>query len=203
MSHWMVGSAPFPGSFVQGGPTLVTFEVLDNLDDYRASNAAYSNSATDLRVGDFDAGLHSEDSGIRFQNVTIPQGATITAAVLNMRSNGQALGGGIPATVIRAADADNQGQVVSQAAHDALPRTTAEVAWTPVVWTTGTRFDSPDIAAVIQEVIDRAGWASGNALTILWEDNTGAGFQAKNHIYAAARNWGGQANAATLSITYA
>jgi len=51
------------------------------------------------------------------------------------------------------------------------PRTTAEVVWTPAPWTTrgeaGPDQQTPDIASVIQEIVNLPGWAEGNSLVII------------------------------------
>ncbi|MDH4309996.1 MAG: PKD domain-containing protein, partial [Acidimicrobiia bacterium] len=51
------------------------------------------------------------------------------------------------------------------------PRTAASVSWIPPVWTTpgeaGVDQQTPDISVVIQDVINRPGWTSGNALSII------------------------------------
>jgi hypothetical protein len=38
------------------------------------------------------------------------------------------------------------------------------VYWQPAQWFAETEYDSPDIAAVVQEIVDRPGWASGQAM---------------------------------------
>jgi len=51
------------------------------------------------------------------------------------------------------------------------PSTAAAVPWSPAPWTTlgeaGLDQQTADIASVIQKIVDRAGWSSGNALAIL------------------------------------
>jgi len=51
------------------------------------------------------------------------------------------------------------------------PRTTAEVWWTPPPWTAvgevGPGQQTPNIAPVIQEITDRAGWTEGNAIVLI------------------------------------
>ncbi|TMQ61754.1 MAG: PKD domain-containing protein [Candidatus Eisenbacteria bacterium] len=50
------------------------------------------------------------------------------------------------------------------------PRTTASTSWVPVAWVAGeagANQRTPDLAALIQEVVSRPGWASGNALVLI------------------------------------
>lgn len=106
----------------------------------------------------------------RFTNVTIPAGSTVTAATYSVyvytTSNDS------PDVDVFADDADNSAQPTTTAS-DLTNRTetTAKVTWTAT--NIGTGWKSPgDVAAVVQEVIDRAGWASGNAITILLDART-------------------------------
>ena len=47
------------------------------------------------------------------------------------------------------------------------PRTRTAVAWKVPSWSGGTVHSAPDVAAVLQEVVDRNGWSSGNAAVFL------------------------------------
>jgi hypothetical protein len=72
-----------------------------------------------------------------------------------------------------------QGEAVNNAAtftsstHNvsARRRTTVEVRWVPPVWTrvsdAGVAQRTPDIAPVIQEIVNRLGWKAGNALVLI------------------------------------
>ncbi|TIU44439.1 MAG: hypothetical protein E5W19_33385, partial [Mesorhizobium sp.] len=48
----------------------------------------------------------------------------------------------------------------------ALPRTTASTAWTPDPWTIvgehGAAERTPDLSAIVQEIVNRSGWAALN-----------------------------------------
>ena len=111
--------------------------------------------------------------GGRFTNVTIPKGATIVSAYLTLRSS-QSMAGTVVNTRISAEDVDNPPTFADdKAAFDArwANRTTARVDWDAIpAWTSGTDYNSPEIKTVIQEIVNRAGWASGNAIVIFWED---------------------------------
>ncbi|UJX41681.1 hypothetical protein K9F62_02985 [Desulfovibrio sp. JY] len=109
-----------------------------------------------------------ESAWARFQNVAIPQGATITSAILRLTSNGNHTSKTI-ALSVRAELADSPHAPSSVS--DANGRTKTDgVNWSPGDWTTQA-YDSPDIASVIQEVVDRTGWTAGNALQIFVLDN--------------------------------
>ncbi len=51
-------------------------------------------------------------------------------------------------------------------------RTTAKVEWQPEHWATvSEKYQTPDISAVIRDIIDQEGWSSGNAIVIIISDN--------------------------------
>ncbi len=107
-------------------------------------------------------------NGIRFQNIDIPQGSRIVQAKLSLY-----YGEWTRDTPIRVKiQADKTDSARSFANSETLasqrPLTSAAVGWeiaqAPPNYSW---FDSPDIAAVIQEIISRPGWQNGNALAII------------------------------------
>ena len=111
--------------------------------------------------------------GMRFTNITIPKGASITEAYLTLRAD-VSEDGATCNTRISAEDVDDAPTFANDAAaFDTrwAARTTARVNWDNIAaWVEDTDYDSPDIKTVIQEVIDRDGWASGQDMVIFWED---------------------------------
>jgi hypothetical protein len=53
------------------------------------------------------------------------------------------------------------------------PTTNAAVPWTLSAWTAGQAYQSPNIAAIIQEIVNRPGWSSGNDLVLILTTSTG------------------------------
>jgi hypothetical protein len=114
---------------------------------------------------------------LRFVNVTIPAGSTINTAVITLYGGTGALTGNYS---LKAMDEDNSAQVTNWADGNGRPRTTAAV--TGNIGASGT-VTLTDCTAVVQEVIDRGGWSSGNALQFYVGDvnqNTTATFSDKN-----------------------
>jgi hypothetical protein len=114
---------------------------------------------------------------MRFTNITIPQGATVKAAYLTLRCNGDEAGT-VVRTKIRGEDRDDAPTFLpaTEGQNDWNARfpsgcTSAEVLWDEIPeWTPNSDYNSPDIAAVIQEIVNRPGWVSGNAIVIFWDD---------------------------------
>jgi hypothetical protein len=156
------------------GAGAVIFEarIANAADDGRwfEGNSSFGTGGA-LRFGYDDAAAQRANSFLRFAGVSIPVGATVQAAYVT----------------ITASDPDNKNTVnlkvnavkalspaapVSYAGAEGAPRTTAVVAWAGVpAWSVNSPYDSPDLAAVIQELIDQAGWAAGNAMVIYIEDD--------------------------------
>jgi len=111
--------------------------------------------------------------GMRFPGVTIPQGSTITAASIRFYCTESASGVTVN-TRISAEDVDNAVTFADdKAAFDTrwAARTTTRVDWDNIpAWTIANYYTTPEIKTVIQEIVDRVGWSSGNAIVIFWDD---------------------------------
>lgn len=111
-------------------------------------------------------------AAMRFTNVPIPQGSTINSATLSIYVHSATYDS--PDINIFLDDADNSAALTT-GLNDFSGRalTTASVVWTAT--NIGTGWKSPGaMTAVVQEVVNRAGWASGNAMTVLFDARTGA-----------------------------
>jgi len=116
-----------------------------------------------------DSGWHGGDQeiGIRFQNVNIPQGATILAAHLEFVTDEA---DSEPTTLdIRAQDSDDAATFSTEAYNISdRPDTLTSVPWTIGGWSTiGKYRTTPDLTDVVQEVIDRPGWTANNSMAFL------------------------------------
>lgn len=135
----------------------------------------------EIRIG-ISTVIGSEQDGImRFLNVTIPPGATITEAHLTIHT--------ISGLILLIPERRVAAEVAADAAAfvnftNCLAGrvfTTASVQWDDdiPIFTDG---DSPNLSAVIQEVIDGPGWASGNAMVIVvFNDAAPTPFQFQDH----------------------
>ncbi|MBT8340565.1 MAG: hypothetical protein HKP58_19075, partial [Desulfatitalea sp.] len=126
------------------------------------------NSAGGLRDGggsgnDLDFG--TDFIATRFQNVSIPQGATITSARIEFVSKNNWTG--------VTTDLEIKGEASDDAAFldvavtnniSARATTAATVAWTPGDWVSGQHYDTPDLKDIVQEIVNQAGWAEDHAM---------------------------------------
>ncbi len=135
--------------------------------------------AMDITSSDLEImldGTRRQIIGVRFTNITIPQGATINRAFIQFANKGDKapVAGDV---YITAQDADN-GPTFTSTAFNISSRTQVNdsILWvgsTSSTWGTsaggaaGAEQRTPDIKTVIQPVINRTGWAAGNALVVL------------------------------------
>lgn len=153
-----------------------TWQVGASSDDCHRclSNDGWGLTTTSWSIGNFGGVYWMYGGGGRFINITIPQGATILDGThLTPCSSGNLTTTGANSRV-SAENVDNAPTFADdKVAFDArwANRTAARVDWDNIPnWTRYVWYDSPEIKAVIQEVINRPGWVSGNSIVIFWED---------------------------------
>ncbi len=113
--------------------------------------------------------------GLRFTGVAVPRGVRLLDAYLQFKVDEVSIGA--TTLTVQAEASDDAAPFASTVRSVSLrPRTAAAVSWTPNPWPTvravGLDQRSPSLVSVVQPVIDRAGWASGNDLALII---TGAG----------------------------
>jgi hypothetical protein len=174
---------------------MAIFYVASSADDgCWYSTSGYANNLTNGFFGNWVGASHLF---FRFPNITIPQGSTILSAVLRMVAS-NTLSTSTVNTRISANAEDNPSAPGSWAACDGLDLTEAYVDWTPGSWTASTKYGSPSLVEIIQEIVDRSGWASGNAILLLVKDN-GSSSSASRGAYMIESSGG--AYKAELEIT--
>jgi hypothetical protein len=108
--------------------------------------------------------------GIRFAGVHVPQGARILSA--NIQFQTDEVSTDVATLTIEGQAADNAQtfQTISRNV-SSRPRTANEVAWSPPAWNTvgqrGPAQRTPDLWPIVQEIVDRPGWNSGNGLAFI------------------------------------
>ncbi|MFH2098504.1 MAG: hypothetical protein ABIJ95_03260, partial [Pseudomonadota bacterium] len=133
-------------------------------DDGYKYPGGFDNAGAGIILGQFFAMVCS--GFVALDPVAIPQGAVINTATLDVVADANF--SNTVVVEVYAHAADDSAPPASEAAYNALSLTTASVTWTiNAAWVTGTTYTSPDLAAVIQEVISRPGWVSGGAITLL------------------------------------
>lgn len=132
------------------------------------NDTMYLNS-TDLEfTKDPEFGGEAQFIGLRFTDIDIPQGTVITQASLELVAD--EVDSASTSLVIVGHDIDHSDEFKSDNRNISKRiETEASVPWTDVpAWTTvGELHASPDISGIVQEIVDRTGWSSGNALSLI------------------------------------
>ena len=154
---------------VPAPPGVIDVAISSGDDDVeeRASDGVLDFTSSDIELGE-DVGFNGVQTvGLLFRGVAVPDNSTITAAYLEFTTDET---DSVTANVvIRAEDADNAASFAA-VVNDVTGRTTtsASVSWPIPAWgTIGATNQSPDLSGVIQEVIDRGGWAQGNNIAFV------------------------------------
>jgi hypothetical protein len=204
-SHTLTATAADAiGNLNISAPVTVTVEndlVLDIPVTASSDDAEQKTTTNSVRTESSDLELVLDKSivqliGMRFTGISVPRGATITNAYIQfqaIKTNSEAT-----SLTVRAQSADSPATFTTANSNiSSRPVTAASVPWTPPAWTQvnerGVAQRTPNIAAIVQEIVDRGGWSPGNALVLVI---SGTGLR---RAYAFD---GGAAAAPTLHIEY-
>jgi hypothetical protein len=134
--------------------------------------------------------------GIRFAAVAIPRQATVLNAYLQFQTDEST--SEATALAVWGEDADTAAAFSATPGNvSSRPRTPESVTWSPPAWTSVGAQESgqrtPNLAVIVQRIVDRSGWASGNALALIV---TGSGWR------VAEAYEGDRAGAPLLHVEY-
>ena len=149
-----------------------TQRIAAGLDDVEeaANGTIYTNSSDLELVDDPGQNGNGQTVGLRFTNVGIPAGAYVTRAYLQFTCDEQT--SGVSNLLIKGQAVDNAPAFATMS-FDVSGRTgtTASVSWAPGDWATvgqaGAGQATPDLRDVVQEIVGRTGWQSGNAVAFV------------------------------------
>lgn len=173
--------------------TRVSTAIAALTDDAEEDNAtgAVQHISTDLEFT--TDGALTQTVGMRFAGVSIPRNAPITSAYLEFIADEAQ---SVTTNLVFHGEASDNPTTFSESARNISlrPSTTASVAWNNVpAWTIGQTYTSPNLAPIIQEIVNRSGWASSNSVVF---KVTGTG-----HRTAYSFN-GSNANPVRLVVIY-
>jgi chitodextrinase len=178
-------------------PVTLSIPVVTGSDDAeeRVSSGSVGLGSSDLELT--TDGSNQQEVGIRFQNVTIPPAAVIEQAYIQFTVD-EAKSDATTVMVFGQAADNPLGFVSSDGNVSSRAKTLQAVAWSPSPWNlvgaAGVDQRTPELRLVVQEIVDRAGWAEGNAMVFMI---TGTG------VRTADSYDGDSTTAPVLHITYA
>lgn len=181
--------------------TLLSLTIASENDDaYERSDSGEYSSSSLAHKAHSSNGAQYYVAGFRFGPVTIPRGSTISAATLTIAANDTSNDDPNVLLCTEAVD-DAPHFNVGFGGQAIMSRTPGaqQIAWVASgIGTSPTA--SPDIAAAIQEVTDRAGWTTGQYLAVLVIGEPAD--TVADNLLIRAYNHGNPADRATLAVTY-
>ena len=165
-----VSSAVFVSAAPASIPTTVMLQIQSSSNDaYQGNAGPVFLSTPELVMG--DNGTFFSYTGLRFTNVPVEPGATVSQAYLTITSQGD-WSNSLTMT-IKGHDVNNSSAFISGNGpfNRNSASTTAQTAWTPGPWSNGVAYQSPDMTSIVQEIVNRPGWAVGNALSLIISDD--------------------------------
>ena len=150
-----------------GDPTILEVRVSTGNDDAEEqASGSVGRSSSDLELVQESS---TQTVGIRFQGLDIPPGATIVNAWLQFQAD-ESHSGGTSLTIAAQASANPATFSSTNGNISSRPRLTETVSWSPPGWSTGAQGpaqQTPNLALVIQAVVNQQNWTSGNSLVII------------------------------------
>lgn len=130
--------------------------------------------SSDLEFGETEGGSRGvEHIGLRFNGISIPNGATITSASIQFTVDEDVDNPAPVAMVISGEATDNATTYdATDLSISTRTLTTSNVTWNIPIWSTvgeaGPGQKTVDIKTIIQEIISRPGWVFDNSLNIVF-----------------------------------
>ena len=142
-----------------------------NDDAEEATNQQMYLDSSDLElVYDAYNSAGNQTVGLRFAGIAIPSGATIVNAWVQFKVDETSVDGCV--LTVRGQAADDAAAFQSASGNiSSRPLTNTSVNWVPDAWpvvgAAGVSQRTADLSSVVQEVVNRPGWSSGNALALV------------------------------------
>lgn len=109
---------------------------------------------------------------VRFTGVNVAKGATITSAYIK----GTSWENSTNDVYLKVGGIDEDNTAILTNDPTGRSETTAKVDWDMTAVTENVEYSSPDIKTIVQEIIDRASWSSGNAMGFFLTDDGSAAY---------------------------
>ena len=208
-------------TFIASAQTTITVYVSDEFDnmeetvddEFEDDGTTVKHAAGYMDNGSSDLELCTELENLRqlvgvgFRNVQIPIGATITNAYVQFTSDSDE-DTPVSIEIWGVAEANTVLPIVHEVDKGLSLRlkTTANIAaWVPEAWVSGDRGaaqQTPDLSAIIAEIIAMDGWVPGNNLMIQFTAQNLEKAHREGVPYGAALGAGNAENAPALVVTY-
>lgn len=171
---WVLSSGVTGANEIRIGLKLQDeFNLSTGLPVSHVSDDAEENENGEVDLDSSDLELVDDEGiqvvGLRFNKINLSRNAKIKKAYLQFTCDEASTD---PTSLIISAQASGDAARFSTDSHDVSlrPRTSAEVAWSPPAWKKGGAGGdqrTPDLAALLRQVVNRPDWKPGNSLAML------------------------------------
>jgi len=110
-------------------------------------------------------GTDAQAVGLRYTDIEIPRGSTITDARLEFVAYRNDTNGANFEILVENSNDANPLSEANSVVTDRTYYNDDGVDWTPGNWDQGNRYDTADISSLVQKVVDRGDWCSGSAIS--------------------------------------
>ncbi len=158
-------------------PSEESYPVLASEDDVEEllSTGEMDLTSSDLELVDEkpnESPINNQAVGIRFDKSIIPVGAQVLSAHVQFTQDNTKTGNPFDVAIHGEAADHSEAFTADSGNISSRSKTTASVSWSNIPdWTVdheaGENQKTPDISAIIQEIVDRPGWREGNALSLI------------------------------------
>ncbi|MDX1744588.1 MAG: metallophosphoesterase, partial [Halobacteriales archaeon] len=165
-------AVPGPPTANASEPVTVEVRVSSGADDVEESDTGSMYvTSSDLELV-YGGSRGNQVVGIRFNGIAIPQGARIDGAYVQFQTDETSSD---PTNLIIRAEASDDAAPFGSDDWNVSSRSTTSnsVEWVPPAWESageaGADQRTPPLVPLIQEIVDRPGWASGNSMVLIIE----------------------------------
>jgi chitodextrinase len=158
---------------------ITTLEVPETIHEFSVAITQTSDDAEEIASGRVITGSQplelvyadvggAQHVGLRFPNIDIPRNAIIDRAWIQFAADGDS--SGAVSIVIEAFDDVNPGTFVNDPGGTSTFSISSRarfgsINWSDIpAWTDGELYETPDLSAIVQDLVGRDGWQSGNSI---------------------------------------
>lgn len=136
----------------------------------------------DLDIGRLAQSGEKTVVGLRFQNVAIPQGSTITNAYIEFTALTSLTG--VMNIEVAGENVDDAATFTTATNNiSARPKVSQVVNWAPADWVANNAYQTSDLKNTVQKIVDRAGWLSGNDMAFIFSNQSASIYKRDAYAY--------------------
>lgn len=157
-------------------------------------------NSTELDIAVENSNNKNQSIGLQFKDLLVPKNATIASAYVEFTANAND-SGTVPVWQLAAENTDNATDFATTPMSSRTYLASA-ITYRPTDWVQNQVYQVP-VDSLVQEIVNRAGWCGGNALSLSIHDISGlSGVWRRAYSYEGAVAAGNVARAPKLVVTY-